>query len=185
MNSHVPRGVTALLAAALIMGAGFAGAATITIALDNVTETQCDTPWMEAGCSMWFTQTTAEDEYPGYCLVLPYIENGGNEGVYIYPARLVIDLSGVEGLDSVEVDVCEAHVPGSTRAFLYNEGAPVDGAQSYQDLTQTLFLSTQGAPVTQFAVSAHESAVWEVRLIGDTIAPTAPMTFSAVKAIYR
>jgi hypothetical protein len=158
---------------------------TITLTLDDVAVDSCGPTWYEAGVELWFAETTPDDLTPGYCLVIGHIEQGANEGVYIFPARLVVDLSGLSGLETVEVDVYETHFAGSTRAFLYHEGTQVDYAQSTQELTHTLVLSTGGGAVDSFAVSAHESAVWEVRLSGSGLTPTTLRSFGSVKATYR
>jgi hypothetical protein len=158
---------------------------TITLTLDDVTVDTCGPTWNEAGVELWFEETTPEDMTPGYCVIVANITQGANEGVYILPARLVVDLTGLDGLETVEVDVYEAHFAGSTRAFLYYQGGQLDYAQSTQELNQTLVLSTGGGDVDRFAVSAHESAVWEVRLSGTGLTPTKAMSFGSVKATYR
>ena len=158
---------------------------TITLTLDNVTVGTCGPTWFEAGVGVWFGPTTPEDLTPGHCLVLPNVTQGSYEGVYIYPARLIVDLTGLDGLETVEVDVYETHFAGSTRAFLYNQGSLVDYAESTQELTHTLVLSTGGGDVDLFAVSAHESAVWEVRLSGAGLTPAEAVSFGSVKAMYR
>jgi hypothetical protein len=182
----VMRWTIPIMLAILLPGAArSAEAATITVTLDDVTETAPLAVWTEAGLNLWFCETTAADLTPGWCLVLPHVELDPYQGVYIFPARLNVDLGGVQGLLSVEVDVYETHFAGSTRAFLYRDGATVAQAQSWTTLTQTLVLPTGGEPVDRLAVSAHESAVWEIRLIGDELTPAARATLGAVKALFR
>jgi hypothetical protein len=56
---------------------------------------------------------------------------------------------------------------------------------SYTEDNQTLTVDAGGQVPTSLAVSAHESYVWEIRLIGAEVAPTSSVSFSAVKAMYR
>jgi len=89
----------------------------IVLTLDFVDVSDCDTPWNESSCALWFTETIDGDYgYPqGYCLPSPQ-----PDGVYIMPARLVVDVSTIEGIESIEVDYQEASDPGRTRVFLYD-----------------------------------------------------------------
>jgi hypothetical protein len=162
-----------------------AAAATITLTLDEVPEVECDADFTDGECTLRFTTTTGEDLTPGFCLFVEDANNFGQQGVYLWPARLVLDLSNVEGIESVEVDVYETHFAGSTRAFLYGEDGTIDSMVSFTEDDQTLGLDAGGAVPTTFAVSAHEAYVWEIRLIGAGVAPTSSRSFSAVKALYR
>ena len=159
--------------------------ATITITLDNVTTSICETEWTEAQCHMWFSETTSEDLTFPYCLVNPSASIEGETGVYIWPARLVVDLSNMTGVQAIEVDVYETHFAGSTRAFLYSEGTPVNSHWSFQEDLQTLSLDAGGNNVDQFAISAHESYVLEIRIIGSELVPVQQYLFETVKALYR
>lgn len=182
---HLPnRRSLILLVLAVVLGAGTSPAETITITLDDVVVGSCDEIWQEAGLPLWFTETTAEDYTPGFCLFVADANNFGLEGIYIWPGRLVVDLSGVQGLESVEVDIYETHFAGSTRARLYHEGSQIYYAPSYQEDQQTLTL-LNGGDADLLAISAHEAYVWEIRLIGETLVPTATCSFDGVKAIYR
>jgi hypothetical protein len=179
-----PATVLLLLFAAVLFAAA-ASAETVTLTLDDVIVSGCGDTDEEAGCTLWFENTTNEDEYPGYCLFVSPAENFGKIGVYIWPARLVVDLSGLSGIESVEVDLYETHFAGSTRAFLYDGGGGlVASTQSYMEDEQTIVLDPT-VPVARLAVSAHESYIWEIRLIGDTITPNEGTSFGAIKATYR
>lgn len=184
-NIHLPiRASLVLLVFVVVLGAGTSPAETITITLDDVVVASCEEVWQEAGLPLWFTETLAEDYTPGYCLFVADANNFGLEGVYIWPGRLVLDLSGVQGIESVEVDIHETHFAGSTRARLYHEGSQIYYAPSYQEDQQTLTL-LNGGDADLFAISAHEAYVWEIRLIGQTLVPNGTYSFDAVKAIYR
>ncbi len=114
----------ALLFLATSFVVGPALAETITITLDDVTVSACEEIWHEAGLPLWFTETTADDYTPGFCLFVADANNFGLEGIYLWPGRLALDLSGLQGLESVEVDIYETHFAGSTRARLYHDGSP-------------------------------------------------------------
>lgn len=162
-----------------------AAAATITLTLDAVPEVACDAAFTEGECSFHFTTTTDEDRTPGYCLFVEDANNFGQEGVYLMPSRLVLDLSNIEGIESVEVDVWETHFSGSTRAFLYGEDGLIDSMVSFTEDNQTLGVAADGQVPTSLAVSAHEAYVWEIRLIGAGVTSASAVSFSAVKALYR
>lgn len=170
---------------ALCLVVGTASSATITLTLDDVTVDTCDTIWQEAGCPHWFTATTDADYTPGFCFVVADANNFGFEGVYLWPGRLVLDLSGVQGLETVEVDILETHFAGSTRARLYREGSQVYYAPSFQEDSQTLVLDNVGQNADQLAISAHEAYVWEIRLIGSSLVAEGDLSFGTIKALYR
>lgn len=170
-----------LLATSLVVGPTMAG--TFTITLDNVTVSACEEVWYEAGLPLWFTATTDDDYTPGFCFFVADANNFDREGIYVYPGRLALDLRGIEGLESVEVDIYETHFAGSTRARLYRDGVEIDYAPSYQEDAQTLTLLNQDADT--FVISAQESYVWEIRLIGADILPNEVASFSTLKATYR
>lgn len=183
MFPHAKSSALLILVTALFLVAP-AAATTITVTLDDVTQSNCDTPWMESGCALWFTETTAEDLTSGFCLVLPDANNFGLEGVYLWPGRLVLDLSGVLGLQTVEVDIYETHFAGSTRARLYREGSQVYYAPSFQEDAQTLVLDNVGQNADQLVISAHEAYVWEIRLIGPSIVSDSATSFGLIKSRY-
>ncbi len=162
-----------------------APAGTITLTLDNVYVTECYETDSEAGCLLWFEATTSEDEIAGYCLFVPHAEALGKIGVYIWPARLVVDLTTLQGIESAEIDIYETHFAGSTRAFFYEQGSLVASTQSYQEDEQTLVLDAGGGRVDRLAVSAHESYVWEIRLSGSALVPGDGVSFGAIKSLYR
>jgi hypothetical protein len=140
----------------------------IVLTLDAVGVSACDTPWNESSCAR-------------YCLPSPQ-----PEGVYIMPARLVVDVSTIEGIESIEVDYQEASDPGRTRVFLYDG----DGTAFVEEWSQgmglaTFVLDATGHVVDQLAISGWEAAVWEIRLIGAILVDNEQTSFSALKAVYR
>jgi len=174
-----------LLLLALTVLAAPAPAGVLTLTLDDVPEVACDAPFLESECIAHFTATTGEDLTPGFCLFIEDANNFGQQGVYLWPSRLVVDLSNVEGVESVEVDVWETHFGGSTRAFLYDTEGVLDSMFSTMEDLQTLTVDAGGAVPTTLAVSAHEAYVFEIRLIGADITPVTGVSFGAIKALYR
>ena len=154
----------------------------IILTLDAVGVGTCDTPWNENFCTLWFTETI-EGDYgypPSYCLPSPQ-----PAGVFIMPARLVVDVSNIQGIDSIEVDYQEASDPGRTRVFLYEEGVAFVEEWSQGMGLATFVLDATGHVVDQLAISGWEAAVWEIRLIGETLVDNEQTSFSTLKAVYR
>jgi hypothetical protein len=154
----------------------------ITLTLDGVGMSTCNVTWDEGACHLMFTET-AEGDYgypPGYC-----IAQAVAEGVYIMPARLSVDVSMIEGIMSVEIDIQEASDLGRTRAFAYAQDQEVANQWSDAMGLQTFTLDVTGHAITSLAVSGWEAAVWEIRLIGDNLVANDWTSFSALKAIYR
>ncbi len=161
--------------------AAVAGAATLTLDLDTCpVPPACDEPWQEGGCTLTFVSTTAEDFGAGYCV--PMYSSGT---WLLMGVRLTLGLGPVQGLTAVEVDVNEAVTTGLTRAFLYEGGILVDSAVTTQSGVSTLHLTADGAVPDLLAVSGAEAALFEIRLIGDTLVGAEPTTFGAVKGLYR
>ncbi len=144
---------------------------------------QCGVPWLQENCSLSFVNTTAEDYTgAGYCIVT-WVDVSAGTGPYVMGGRLELDLAAIDGVTSVEIDIYEAHMAGSTRAFLYSGGIQIGNASSASTLGQTLVLSA--APgASKLAVSAHEAGVWAIRLIGDTLVDGREPTWGFIKALY-
>jgi len=101
------------------------------------------------------------------------------------PARLVVDVSTIEGIETIEVDYQEASDPGRTRVFLYEEGIAFVEEWSTGMGLATFVLDATGHVVDQLAISGWEAAVWEIRLIGTTLVDNEQTSFSALKTVYR
>ena len=101
------------------------------------------------------------------------------------PARLVVDVSTIVGIETIEVDYQEASDPGRTRVFLYEEGVAVVEEWSLGMGLATFVLDATGHVVDHLAISGWEAAVWEIRLIGATLVDNEQTSFSALKAVYR
>jgi len=134
----------------------------IILRLDNVIVNTCGETWTEQGVILSFVETTAEDCTDGRCSF-----GTDTNQVWLYPARLNLDLSGVAGIvTSVEIDIVDWCGVGCTKAFLYDGTTTIDSdANSDVSEGETLLLLNDGqAPVDRIAVSSCEGEVYEIRL---------------------
>ena len=148
-----------LFAVSVFLVAGSAAADVITITLDGVDVSECGETWIESGVELSFVETTAEDCTEGSCYF-----GLGTDSVWLYPARLNLDLSGLAGtVTQVEVDIVDYCGVGCTAAFLYEGASTVDSAYNVGS-AETLTLLSGGASVDRAAVSSCEGMVTEIRL---------------------
>lgn len=166
-----------------VIGAVGAEAATLTMTLDSVGVSACDTPWTEGSCVLKVTDTTIGDYTPpGFCLFFPQAE-----GLALLGARLEIDVAALHGIETVEIDIREVSGDGRTRAFVYAEGALnyFNFLMSYYDggaTEQTFVLDVTGYELGKIAVSAHEALIEEVRLLGSTMVALPDPSWGVIKA---
>jgi len=76
-------------------------AQTTILTLDNITSnTVCNEVWVEQNLNLRFVAGTADDCAPNACYfdVEPTF-------VWLYPSRLSVDLSGLQNIQKVEIDV--------------------------------------------------------------------------------
>lgn len=144
---------------------------------------QCGVPWLQENCSLSFVNTTAEDYTgAGYCIVT-WVDVSAGTGPYVMGGRLELDLAAIDGVTSVEIDIYEAHMAGSTRAFLYTGATPSGSASSTTTLAQTITLSAP-PEADRLAISAQEAGIWTIRLIGNTLVENQDSTWGRIKAMY-
>ncbi|MBN2170073.1 MAG: hypothetical protein JW819_01990 [Candidatus Krumholzibacteriota bacterium] len=173
----------AILALAILCLALPASAVTRTLTLDFCPVAgQCDTEWTEGNCALMAVTSVAGDCEPGNCYFAEF-DNGVLYGLFL-TCRLTIDLRNLEGIQSIEVDLQEGWATGCTRAFLYAGAAQIDADYSAGMGVDMLTLSAGGSLPTQLAVSGHECAVWEIRIIGEDLTPAAGESWTAVKSLY-
>ena len=141
--------------------------ATVIVTLDEVNVGQCGETWTESGVILSFVETTEEDAGPGYCYFGLEPEYGW---VWLYPARLNVDLSEIVNLTGspvqVEIDVYDGCPHADcTRAFLYDDGSVVDSVYACSNPDNEYTLQLTGGPGTdQLAISSNEAAILEIRL---------------------
>lgn len=152
---------------------------TIWLTLDDVTVSACGEVWSEQGVPMWFASTEGEDNFPIGCVFDPDAEVNGLLGVYLGPGQLVIDVSGLQGLDFVYMDV--HNVQGSVRAHMMDG----DNQVYYHALSVPgdLLMGLAANGGDRVLLSVADGYVTEVRLEGTSL-PTEAMRFGAIKALY-
>ena len=106
-----------ILSFALLIGSSITtNAQNIRLTLDNIsTDISCNDIWIEEGINLSLESTTTEDCSTGDCFF-------GIETTYLwlFPSRLSIDLSSVQSIERVEIDIIDACGPDCTLAFLVN-----------------------------------------------------------------
>ena len=157
-----------------------AGAEQRVITFDALPTTACNDPWVETGCQMEAVTQTGADCYPVSpgCFISQYAG-----GIYI-AARLNVALTTMVGIESIEIDILEGWEIGCTRAFLY-AGETQMAYTASDDIGAGMMVldATSGLP-DRLAISGHESAVLEVRLIGSNITPAAESSWGMIKTRY-
>jgi hypothetical protein len=176
-----------VLAAGLLLAAAPASAAVsvLVLTLDDTTipgGVMCGDTWVEAGVTLSFVPTTAEDCSEGNCFF-----GLDPTGVWLYPCRLNVDLSGICGVVSAEVDVTDYCGVACTRAFFYEGATTVDSdSNTIVNAPETLLLSAGTATVDRMAVSSCEGLCTEIRITYDASASgTESATWGSVKVLYR
>ncbi len=154
-------GLMGLTLAFLFLIPTSAVAGTITITLDNVSVSGCGETWIESGVELSFVNTTDEDCAEDCCFF-----GTDTDGVWLYPARLSLDLSGLtDTVTDAEVDIIDYCGVGCTAAFLYEGASTLNSVFNTKiGNIETLYLWNQGASVDRIAVSSCEGFVGEIRL---------------------
>ena len=142
----------------------------------------CDTSWTESSCELTVVTTGVEDYLPGFCSWMPLAEELALTG-----ARLLIDVSALDGIDWIEVDVTEFSGDGRTRLFAYEEGTDVlynfvmsfyEGSETFQ----TMMMDVTGPKLGTIAISAQGARISEVRLSGFNLVGTEYSSWSVMKS---
>ena len=147
--------------------------------------TDCGVDWYEGPCTLWFEAITAEDYQPvqpPQLVCFPFL-SGPN--LILMPARLYVDLTGVAGIESIQVDLQEGVESGATRVMQYLGDTYVDGVTSTSVGAQMATLPITPGVYDTLVISAWESAIFEIRLIGTTLVDTEGLSLGTVKALYR
>ena len=143
----------------------------VTLTLDNVPETiQCNEVWTEQNVSLSFVSTTTDDCAPDGCYFAtndPAL--GFAESIMIWPSRLTVDLTGLSGIQTVEVDIVDYCGFYCTRAFLMDTAGIVSGIGNSEAGAETLILDNLSQEaLTDLAISGCESEVKEIRIYQNT-----------------
>ena len=136
---------------------------TITLTLDNVpSNTLCNEIWTEQNLDLSFVTGTSDDCGEGACFF-------GVEPTYVwlYPSRLTVDLSSLQNIQKVEVDINDWCNTDCTQAFLIDSsGVIVNSAgNTLIQSTETLIIEnpTEGF-LSELAISSGEGQVHEIRI---------------------
>jgi hypothetical protein len=160
-------------------------AAEVTLSLDSIPGgIPCGETFNEGACQMWFTNILTSDCQAAEPVEICFIAVQPT-GVFIMPARLVVDLSSIEGIETISVDVTEGFDPGCTRVMLYESGNMIYLTSSSGTGAQTIDVSTVGIVFDSLIIAGWESAVWEIRLYGSNLVGNDARTFGTLKALYH
>jgi hypothetical protein len=137
---------------------------------------------MEGNCSIELVETTGADCHtPGNCFFNGDVWPGG----LYFPYRMLVGLAGLEGIETVSVDVYDGWEVGCVQAWLYDGDVLLDaGASSSTGSWFTLTLSAGGGVPTQLVVSGWDGAVDEIRIEGGGLTIAGETAWSTVKALY-
>ncbi|MAO45519.1 MAG: hypothetical protein CL823_00040 [Crocinitomicaceae bacterium] len=139
---------------------------TITLTLNNVPKNiSCNETWTEQNIDMRLVETTSDDCTTGSCYF-----GFWEQSLALWPSRLTIDLSSLNNIQIVEIDVDDYCGPDCTRAFLLNETMMnVDSVKNGPTGPQTLTLeNTFQDLLTELAISSCEGSINEVRIFQST-----------------
>ncbi len=153
------RTLISLLIVTIMAGAGSAVCEEVYyLWFDDENTYLCDDPFQEAGLDAWLTETTEDD-----CSGAGYCDFGWSEGViYMHPVRLVVDLSTVGAVDSVEVWSWVTE-PDNLRVFLYQGDTIIEQvANDWYDGDLTLY--GQGLEYDYLVISACDAEFYEAYL---------------------
>ena len=148
-------------------------AQTIILTLDNITSnTVCNEVWTEQNLNLRFVTGTADDCAPDACYF-----NVEPTFVWLYPSRLSVDLSGLQNIQKVEIDVisyCSYFIPQCTFAHLIDSTGMIintvgntinTSGDSNNGTLETITIEnpTEGL-LSEFAISSCEGNVHEIRI---------------------
>ena len=138
----------------------------VTLTLNNIPENiLCNEIWTEQNLDMSFVETISDDCTSGGCSF-----GFMDQSFWLWPSRLTIDLSGLQDIQMVEVDVVDYCGFYCTQAFLMdNTGVISTKGNSLTSVSETLIMEnpTQ-AFLTELAISFCEGAISEIRIYQNT-----------------
>ena len=143
----------------------------VTLTLDNVPDTvQCNEIWIEQNLSLSFVSTTDDDCFADACYFSPSPIVGLEGSVMVFPSRLTVDLSSLEDLQKVEVDIVDYCGFNCTKAFLMDDAGIVHYTwNSVSSVSETLILEDLSqASFTELAIAGCESGINEIRIYQNT-----------------
>ena len=139
---------------------------TITLTLNNIPETIiCNEIWTEQNLDMRLVETTSDDCTSGSCYF-----GFWEQSLALWPSRLTIDLSSLQNIQMVEIDIDDLCGPDCTRAFLIDETMMnTDSVKNGPTGPQTLTLENPSQVfLTELAISSCEGSINEIRIYQNT-----------------
>ena len=139
---------------------------TITLTLNNIPENiLCNEIWTEQNLDMSLVETTSDDCTSGSCYFGFWKQSLG-----LWPSRLTIDLSSLQNIQMVEIDIDDYCGPDCTRAFLIDETMMnIDSVKNGPTGPQTLILDNPTQVfLTELAISSCEGSINEIRIFQNT-----------------
>jgi len=145
---------------------------TVTLTLNNVSEAVlCNEIWTEQNLNLSFVSATTDDCAPDACSFTVNSPAMGVEmSIMLYPSRLTVDLSSLQDIQKVEVDIVDFCGFYCTQAFLMdNTGIISSKGNSLSSVSETLIMENSSqASITELAISGCESGVNEIRIYQNT-----------------
>lgn len=146
-------------------------AQSVTLTLDNIPEAvQCNEIWTEQNVSLSFASTTTDDCTPDLCFFGIGDVIGENQSLWLGPSRLTVDLSILQDIQMVEVDILDYCGFHCTQAFVL-DNAGVLGVKGNVEtgISETLVMENPTQAVfTELVISSCEGAVNEIRIYQNT-----------------
>jgi hypothetical protein len=143
----------------------------VTLTLDNIPEAvQCNEIWTEQNLSLSFASTTTDDCTPDLCFFGIGDVVGEDQSLWLYPSRLTVDLSSLQDIQMVEVDILDYCGFHCTQAFvLDNVGVLGVKGNIETGISETLVMENPTQAVfTELVISSCEGAVNEIRIYQNT-----------------
>jgi len=141
-------------------------AQTVTLTLNNIPDDiACNETWTEQDLDISLVETTSDDCTSGSCYF-----GFWEQSLALWPSRLTIDLSSLQNIQMVEIDIDDLCGPDCTRAFLIDETMMnIDSVKNGPTGPQTLTLENPSQVfLTELAISSCEGAINEIRIYQNT-----------------
>ncbi|MCP4484186.1 MAG: T9SS type A sorting domain-containing protein [Flavobacteriaceae bacterium] len=153
-----------ILSFMLLIGSSITtNAQNIRLTLDNIsTDISCNDIWIEEGINLSLESTTTEDCSTGSCFF--EIET---TYLWLFPSRLSIDLSSVQNIERLEIDIIDACGPDCTLAFLVNlDGETIESTyNTISGSPETLIIENPTeSMLSKLAISSCEGQIHEIRI---------------------
>jgi hypothetical protein len=146
---------------------------TVTLTLNNIPENiLCNEIWTEQNLNMSLVETTADDCIAGSgSCYFGFMNQAFNSfPLWLYPSRLTIDLSSLQNVQMVEVDIYDNCGFYCTQAFLMENTEIISSkGNSLSIESETLILENPTQEfLTELAISSCEGAINEIRIYQNT-----------------